>query len=180
MRNLIPWITLAVAAIFMSKASKRNTAPGVWSANFNPNEFIPANDINSIPKGAVDSLKAIVVNVLQPARNQFGLPIRVTSAYRNPLRNAEIGGATNSQHMFGQAIDIQRIPPSKENYKKLFDILIQNGKYDQIIWERALAFTGTPSHIHLSYVVPNLNANSPYQTNRKRKLQYFNGIYTTI
>lgn len=179
MKAIWGWVAIAVL-ILVNKASDRITPAGAWTANFSPGEFIPPGDINTISKGAEDSLKAIAVNVLQPARNQFGLPIRVTSAYRNPQRNADIGGVPTSQHIYGQAVDITPIPATKENFKKLWDILVQNGKYDQIIWERALAFTGTPSHLHLSWVVPGLNPGSPYQTNRKRKLQYYNGIYTTI
>jgi hypothetical protein len=80
----------------------------------------------------------------------------------------------------GQAVDIQPVPPTRENYKKLFDILVKNGKYDQIIWENALAFSETPSHIHISYVVPGLNPTSTYNTNRKTKYQYYQNKYTVI
>lgn len=179
MKAIWGWIAIAILVI-INKASEKITPAGSWAPNFGPDEFIKPGDRNSISKGAEDSLKAIAVNILQPARNQLGLPIAVNSAYRNPQYNASIGGAATSQHMYGQAVDISPIPATKENYKKLWDILIQNGKYDQIIWERALAFSGKPSHIHLSWVVPGLNPGSPYQTNRKRKLQYYGGNYTTI
>lgn len=179
MKAVYGWLALALL-LLINKTSTRSTPPGAWTSDFSPSEFIPSNDINNIPKGAADSLKAIAVDVLQPARNKINIPIRITSAYRNPSTNAVIGGVANSQHMYGQAVDIQPVPATRENYKKLYDVIVQSNKFDQIIWERALAFTGTPSHLHLSYVVPNLNASSPYQTNRKRQLQYFNGVYTTI
>jgi len=177
--KLWPWLTLA-ALILMSKSSTKIIPPGNWTADFNPDEFISPVNREKIPKGAVDSLKAIAVNVLQPARNKLRLPIKVTSAYRTLLRNAAIGGALNSQHIFGQALDIQPMPATLENYKKLYDILIKNGKYDQIIWENALAFSQTPSHIHVSFVVPGLNPTSPYKVNRKRQLQYYQNNYTSI
>ena len=177
--KLWPWLTFA-AFIIMTRSSKRIIPPGNWTENYSPNEFISPVNKEKIPKGAEDSLKAIAVNVLQPARNTLRLPIRVTSAYRTALRNAAIGGAPNSQHITGQAVDVQPVPPTRENYKKLFDILVKNGKYDQLIWENALAFSETPSHIHISYVVPGLNPLSTYNTNRKTKYQYYQDRYTLI
>jgi hypothetical protein len=179
MKNIWAWLAVA-ALIIMSKSSEKETPEGNWTANFSPNEFIPAADRETIPQGARDSLRAIAVNVLQPARNELRLPIRISSGYRNPQRNAAIGGAPASQHMTGQAVDFQPVPATRENFKKLWDILIKNGKYDQIIWENALAFSETPSHIHLSYVVPGLNPTSRYQVNRKRKLQYYKKRYSVI
>jgi hypothetical protein len=177
--KLWPWLTLA-ALIIMSKSSTKIIPAGNWTADFSPDEFISPVNREKIPKGAEDSLKAIAVNVLQPARNTLRLPIKVTSAYRTALRNAAIGGVLNSQHVMGQAVDLQPVPPTKENFKKLYDILVKNGKYDQIIWENALAFSETPSHIHISYVVPGLNPISTYKTNRKTKYQYYQNRYSLI
>jgi zinc D-Ala-D-Ala carboxypeptidase len=121
-------------------------------------------DRDTISKASEDSLKAIwLPSVLQPARNKLGLPIRITSAYRSPAENAVIGGVSGSQHIFGQAVDVQPVPNTLENYKKLWD-LIASGTYDQLIWENAIAFSGKPSHIHVSFVVPGLNPESPKQT----------------
>ena len=177
--KLWPWLTLA-ALIIMSKSSTKIIPAGNWTADFSPDEFISPVNREKIPKGAEDSLKAIAVNVLQPARNTLRLPIKVTSAYRTALRNAAIGGVLNSQHVMGQAVDLQPVPPTKENFKKLYDILVKNGKYDQIIWENALACSETPSHIHISYVVPGLNPISTYKTNRKTKYQYYQNRYSLI
>lgn len=51
------------------------------------------------------NLKALVENILDPLREHYG-PVRVSSAYRSPRVNTLVGGAKNSQHMFGQAADI--------------------------------------------------------------------------
>ena len=37
---------------------------------------------------------------------KYGNDIRLTSGYRDPARNARVGGAKNSQHMFGRAFDL--------------------------------------------------------------------------
>lgn len=162
-----PWIVIA-AAVLMSKKSTRS--PGNWSQDFSLEEFISPGDRATIPQEYVSNLQALVANVLQPARTKLGLPIRINSAYRNPQKNAAIGGVPNSQHITGQAADIAPVPATLENYKKLWDILVA-GNYDQVIWERAKAFTGKPSHLHVSYNPGN---------NRKKKLQYLNGSYSYI
>lgn len=43
---------------------------------------------------------------LQKLRDDLGCPIRITSAYRCPIHNANVGGSKNSIHMKGQATDI--------------------------------------------------------------------------
>jgi len=42
-------------------------------------------------------------------RNIYGKPIRVISAFRTPEWNKKIGGAKNSQHLYGRALDL--LPP---------------------------------------------------------------------
>lgn len=43
--------------------------------------------------------------LLDRARGDFGAPFVVTSGWRDPSRNAAAGGATNSAHMTGEAVD---------------------------------------------------------------------------
>ena len=47
-----------------------------------------------------------LVEKLQKLRDDLGRPMVINSAYRCPKRNAQVGGATNSQHLFGRAVDI--------------------------------------------------------------------------
>lgn len=53
---------------------------------------------------AEDSLRRLAV-LLDMIYDQIG-PFRITSGYRSPALNEEIGGATNSYHMRGLAADI--------------------------------------------------------------------------
>ena len=39
-------------------------------------------------------------------REEFGRPMVVTSGYRSPEHNEQIGGAQNSAHMDGRAVDV--------------------------------------------------------------------------
>ena len=45
----------------------------------------------------------LFLNVL---RKEVGLPIRITSWYRDKNHNFLVGGSTSSQHLYGEAVDI--------------------------------------------------------------------------
>ena len=44
---------------------------------------------------------------LEQARRLLGQPLVILSAYRDPIHNAEVGGAPLSQHKLGKAFDIR-------------------------------------------------------------------------
>lgn len=48
-----------------------------------------------------------LVDVLQKIRTHFGKAVTITSAYRTPTKNAAVGGAKYSQHLYGRAADIK-------------------------------------------------------------------------
>jgi len=54
-----------------------------------------------------------VIEALEVLREFLGQPIRVTSGYRCPRHNREVGGAPTSLHMAGAAVDV--IVPGWEN-----------------------------------------------------------------
>lgn len=57
-------------------------------------------------KVAEANLIQLVENILDPLRGLYGKPIKVNSGYRSKLVNAAVGGAKNSDHLFGLAADI--------------------------------------------------------------------------
>lgn len=52
------------------------------------------------------NLQGLVSHVLQPLRTQVGKVV-ITSGYRCPELNKAVGGADNSQHMSGKAVDLK-------------------------------------------------------------------------
>lgn len=48
----------------------------------------------------------VFLNELELLRTSYGKPMLLTSAYRCQAHNDEIGGATNSRHLVGDAIDV--------------------------------------------------------------------------
>lgn len=47
-----------------------------------------------------------LVKSLEMLRDEVRHPIGVTSGYRDPAHNLAVGGASNSQHLYGNAIDV--------------------------------------------------------------------------
>ena len=59
------------------------------------------------PAKVINSLDYLARTVLQPLRDELEWPIRVTSGYRSEALNSLIGGSANSQHVAGEAADIE-------------------------------------------------------------------------
>ena len=89
--------------------------------------------VNSPSKMEINKLKMLVENVLDPLRELYGKPIKVNSGYRSPLVNKTIGGVATSEHVKGQAADITG--GSKEENKKLFELIRDNLTFRQLICE---------------------------------------------
>ena len=70
--------------------------------------------------------RAIITPELEAAwesfRNELGKPVQILSGYRCKNHNRSIGGATRSQHMYGNALDIacrHALLESEEIYRLL-------------------------------------------------------------
>jgi hypothetical protein len=98
---------------------------------------------NRPPHHVVDKLRALVVNVLDPLRDQLGRSIRISSGYRILELNQAIGGARTSQHIMGEACDltVQGMTP----YQVCEEIIRLKLPFDQLIHEFG-------SWVHVSYV----------------------------
>ena len=59
------------------------------------------------PDEVVENLEYLASSTLQPIRDAFGYPIRITSGYRSLLLNKLVGGSATSQHVRGEAADCQ-------------------------------------------------------------------------
>lgn len=49
-----------------------------------------------------------LVRGLEVLRANVGGPLKVVSGYRDPAHNQAVGGATNSQHLYGNACDVEQ------------------------------------------------------------------------
>ena len=105
---------------------------------------------NRPPKDIEENLVYLVKNVLQPLRDHFGVPIRVTSGYRSPALNRAVGGSSSSWHSHGCAADIQ-IPSGKVPLKSVFEYIYNNLPYTELIAE-GIDRKGQVSWVHVALV----------------------------
>lgn len=91
--------------------------------------------INNMPTAEhLENLKELALNIFQPIRDHFKVPIHISSGYRSRILNNAVNGAAKSQHCLGQAIDIDVDGTSITN-KQVFDFIKDNLEFDQLINE---------------------------------------------
>jgi hypothetical protein len=102
--------------------------------------------IDNTPNATVKAnLTALINNLLNPIRERYGKPIRVSSGYRCEALNKYIHGVDNSQHKKGQAADL--LPTTGGSLADIFRAAIAVGNFDQLILEKP---NGT-MWVHVSY-----------------------------
>lgn len=99
---------------------------------------------NRLPRKLVPHAQQLIDRVLDPLREAYGRPIRVTSGYRCPELNCVVGGSPTSDHMQARASDIVGTPNTREENRRLFE-LAKSLDFDQLIDEKNGAW------IHISY-----------------------------
>ena len=97
----------------------------------------------------INNLRAIAENIFQPVRDHFGVPIGVSSGYRCKKLNKAIGGSKYSQHMIGEALDIDADIYGKVTNAEIFNYIKNNLEWDQMIWE--FGDDEEPNWVHVSY-----------------------------
>ena len=121
------------------------------------------NNINNMPgvdttptqTTIINNLKNLMENVVDFIVDRYPLLI-ISSGYRCQELNKFIGGSNTSQHIFGQAVDIQ-VPgiSSLVLYNFIYNSSLINN-WDQLIWEYPENGNNN-SWIHVSYGPQNRN-----------------------
>lgn len=97
----------------------------------------------------LDNMHAVASIVFDRIRDHFKKPIAVTSFFRCYALNKAIGGAPNSQHTSGEAIDIDADVLGGLKNSELFHYIKDNLTFDQLIWE--FGNNMEPDWVHVSY-----------------------------
>lgn len=124
------------------------------SPSFRLSEFVKSQtainngfDNTPTPK-AVENLRELCVKILQPVRNHFALPVRINSGYRSANVNRIMGGSPTSQHMLGEAADIEI---EGVHNAELWNFITKLPEYDQVIAEYLEATDPNAGWVHVSY-----------------------------
>jgi hypothetical protein len=94
----------------------------------------------------IENLKHIAINIFQKVREHFGEPIRLSSGYRSLALNKAVGGSKSSQHVTGEALDIQGTNGLTNS--QIFYYIKDNLNFDQLIWE--YGDEDEPAWVHVS------------------------------
>ena len=141
---------------------------------------------NTPPQEAVENLRRLCANTLEPLREELGLPVVITSGFRTKALNDLLAHSSErSQHMQGQAADFYVAPlPStgsgsgsasgaeesglsrRELLIKAFRLIITS---EQIDYDQLILY---PSFIHVSYVSRERNRRTILLGMRNGKLGY--------
>lgn len=81
----------------------------------------------------IQNLRLLCVHILEPLRQRLGMPVFINSGYRSEALNLLVGGSGGSQHLTGEAADIEvdRLTPSA-----VCQIIVDAGlPFDQLIEE---------------------------------------------
>lgn len=126
------------------------------SPNFTLGEMIASDTAkklkidNSPTLLVIVHLEELCKNLLQPIRDAWGKPIKVTSGYRCYRLNRAVGGSPTSAHPLGWAADIKPASGSYAEFEKFVINFLKEHpeiKFDQAIRERS----GKSKWLHLGF-----------------------------
>ena len=107
-------------------------------------------DLDNTPnEDQLKCMKEVAENLFEPLREWVGGGIKINSFFRGEPVNTAIGGSTRSQHMKGQAIDIDDTFKRKTN-AEMYHYIKDNLDFDQMIWE--FGTDKNPNWLHISWV----------------------------
>ena len=100
------------------------------SANFSITEFNSRDGV-AVPQEYYANVQELMNNLEILREELDGNSIKVNSGYRSPTHNTNVGGATNSQHLYGKASDIVVSNYSPSQVHETILRLITEGKMKQ-------------------------------------------------
>lgn len=128
---------------------------------------------NTPEQWEINNLRAVADNVFQPLRDHFGVPIGVSSGYRCKALNKAIGGSKYSQHMIGEALDLDADIYGGLKNSEIFNYIKKNLEWDQMIWE--FGDDEEPDWVHVSYKEAGNN-----RKQIKRAYRDLSGVYYKV
>jgi len=77
---------------------------------------------DSISSKIFNKVDSNLVAIFYHIQSEFEKPLNISYGFRDPKTNQKVGGARNSAHIYGLALDITLDRPSREDIKKLIKL----------------------------------------------------------
>ena len=96
------------------------------------------------------AMHRIALEVFEPLRLWVGGPIKINSFYRSPEVNRKVGGSKTSQHVKGEAMDLDMdlVSGAKKTNAEVFKYIWSSLPFDQLIYEHG--DSKNPAWVHVS------------------------------
>jgi hypothetical protein len=108
------------------------------------------NKIDNTPNDQqLSAMKLVAEKVFEPLRKHFNKPLYITSFFRSLSLNNKLKGSKTSQHLSGEAIDIDGDLSNISN-NDIFNWIKNNLEFDQLIIED-VDEKGNADWVHVSY-----------------------------
>lgn len=140
-------VVFAIVLLIFYKSKKTKV---MLTKNFSYDELIHSDKaielgVENIPNAKqLKALIGLTESILQPLRNAMNFAINISSGFRSPKVNSAVGGSPTSDHLKGQAADLQ----SGDNAKMFYHIK-NHMLFDQLIWE--YGNDNQPEWVHVSF-----------------------------
>ena len=118
----LPIIILGVlSSSFFIKPYIKYKSPVVKKVHHMGFQKLEVNDtIMSINDPAIfNKVDTHLVSIFHKIESDYGQQLKIKWGYRDPSLNRKAGGARNSAHIYGKALDIHLDSPNKQSIKKL-------------------------------------------------------------
>lgn len=129
----------------------------------------------NVPSGlAVENMRRICTDLLEPLRAMLGTAIIIRSGYRSPDLNRYIGGSPSSQHCRGEAVDLEA--DGVDTLEVARAIAASQLPFDQLILECYRAGDPTSGWVHVSLTASRNRRQVLTATKRGGAWQYDAGL----
>jgi zinc D-Ala-D-Ala carboxypeptidase len=130
--------------------------------------------IDNLPsREEIDALANLCEKILEPIRENYGVPLTPSSAYRCAELNKRIGGSSSSQHCLGEAVDIE--VPGVPNLVLAWWIRTHLD-FDQLILEFYQESEPSMGWVHVSTVGPDSKRHNRHEVLTYDGKSYEGGI----
>jgi zinc D-Ala-D-Ala carboxypeptidase len=104
---------------------------------------------NTPDRRTLERMKLLALKVFEPVRKHFGIAIAITSFFRCSALNLIVGGSKTSQHVTGEAMDLDGDVYGLISNTDIFHYIKDNMEVDQLIAE--FKDKDHPAWIHVSF-----------------------------